>query len=64
MVAIAGDGLRRRARADVCGEDETHFLATLVDIVETGRTPADRLLAHYEGKWNRSVDPVFTEYAY
>jgi glutamate--cysteine ligase len=64
VVAIAQDGLRRRARADSCGEDETHFLATLVDIVETGRTPADRLLDHYEKRWNRSVDPVFAEYAY
>jgi glutamate--cysteine ligase len=64
VVAIAQDGLRRRARADSCGEDETHFLATLVDIVETGRTPADRLLDHYENRWNRSVYPVFAEYAY
>jgi glutamate--cysteine ligase len=64
VVAIATGGLRRRARADNCGEDETHFLSTLVDIVETGRTPADRLLHHYEKRWNRSVDPVFAEYAY
>jgi glutamate--cysteine ligase len=64
IVAIAQDGLRRRAKSDTCGEDERHFLATLVDIVETGRTPADRLLGHYETKWHGSVDPVFTEYAY
>jgi glutamate--cysteine ligase len=64
IVAIAQEGLRRRARADTCGDDESQFLATLVDIVETGRTPADRLLQHYKTKWDRSVDPVFTEYAY
>jgi glutamate--cysteine ligase len=64
VLAIAHDGLRRRARADSCGEDETHFLNPLAEIVESGRSPADRMLDDYERKWRGSVDPIFTEYAY
>jgi glutamate--cysteine ligase len=64
VLAIAHGGLRRRARADSCGEDETHFLNPLAEIVESGRSPADRMLDDYERKWRGSVDPIFTEHAY
>lgn len=64
VLAIAHRGLERRARADSCGEDETHFLAPLREIVESGRSPADRMLEDYERKWGGSVDPIFREYAY
>lgn len=64
VLAIAHRGLERRARADSCGEDETHFLAPLREIVESGRSPADRMLEDYERKWHGSVDPIFREYAY
>ncbi|MSO89206.1 MAG: glutamate--cysteine ligase [Rhodospirillaceae bacterium] len=64
VLAIARDGLRRRARADSCGDDETLFLSTLEDIVAAGRTPAEELLEAYHTRWQGSVDPVFSEYAY
>ncbi|WP_434617947.1 glutamate--cysteine ligase [Azospirillum sp. B2RO_4] len=64
MLAIARDGLARRARNDNWGDDETHFLDTLQVIAETGRSPADELLEKFNGPWGGSVDPVFKEYAY
>jgi len=64
VLAIARDGLRRRARLDRGGNDETGFLIALEAIAQTGRTPAEDLLDAYHGRWKRSVDPLFTEYAY
>jgi glutamate--cysteine ligase len=64
VLDLASDGLRRRARQDFKGDDETGFLASLRHIAETGRTQADDLLDAYKGRWNGSVLPVFDEYAY
>lgn len=64
VLEIAEAGLKRRAENDLFGEDESHFLNTLKFIVESGRTPAEDLLALYEGRWGGSVDPVFAEFAY
>ena len=63
-VEIARDGLKARNVRNSTGENETVFLNVLDEIVASGKTPADELLAAYETKWNRSVDPAFTEYAY
>src|SRR3546814_6986648 len=40
VLAIARDGLKRRARQDSLGDDEAHFLTTLDEIAESGVTPA------------------------
>ena len=64
MLAIARQGLHRRARRNHVGDDEGFFLDTLFQIAGTGRTQAEELLSDYETKWNRSVDPIFTDYAY
>ncbi len=64
VLAIARRGLERRGRLDTLGNDESHFVAALSDIAESGFTPAERKLARYEDEWGRSVDPIFTHYAY
>ena len=64
VVAIARGGLHRRARLNKTGEDETLFLATLQDIADSGVCPAEQKLQAYEERWNRSVDPIFHEFAY
>jgi glutamate--cysteine ligase len=64
VLAIAQDGLKRRARLDKKGRDEGHFLASLKEIAETGRTSAEVKLDLYHGRWQGSVDPVFAEFAY
>jgi glutamate--cysteine ligase len=61
---IAHAGLRRRARADACGVDESGFIDTLLEIAEAGQTPAERKLELFRGPWQGSVDPLFREFAY
>jgi len=61
---IAREGLKRRAELDGAATDETPFLKPLFHIAQTGITPAEELLAAYQGRWQGSVDPVFEEYAY
>ncbi|MGY3266062.1 glutamate--cysteine ligase [Lysobacter sp. HA35] len=63
-VKISAAGLRRRARANSEGADESMFLAPLIEIVESGVTAAERKLELFRGEWNGSVDPVFSEFAY
>jgi glutamate--cysteine ligase len=64
VVAIARAGLHRRAALDKIGGDEAGFLNVLQEIAESGKCPAEEKLDLYNGRWNRSVDPVFTEFAY
>ncbi|WGD29630.1 glutamate--cysteine ligase [Ancylobacter sp. WKF20] len=64
MVAIARAGLARRDYRDSQGRDETRFLTPLDESLAAGRTPAEELLARYEGPWQRSVEPIFDELAY
>jgi len=64
VLAIARDGLKARAREDHFGDDEVHFLSALEEIAESGVTPAEELLDAYETRWNRSIEPLFDEYAY
>jgi len=64
VLAIADEGLKRRARMNDDGEDERRFLAVLHHAVDTGKTPADELLDLYHGEWKGSVDPVFEAFSY
>jgi glutamate--cysteine ligase len=61
---ISAQGLKRRARLNAHGTDESHFLDPLIEIVAANETPAERKLALYNGPWNHSVDPVFREFLY
>ncbi len=63
-VKIAVAGLQRRAMRNSQGVDESRFLDELIEIVESGKTPAERKLALFHGDWRGSVDPLFGEYAY
>ncbi|KAL0324295.1 UNVERIFIED_CONTAM: Glutamate--cysteine ligase, chloroplastic [Sesamum calycinum] len=58
VVKFAKDGLERR------GFKETGFLNEVMEVVNTGVTPAEKLLALYHGKWGQNVDPVFEELLY
>ena len=58
---LARAGLARRGRRDRSGRDETRYLAPLDEIVARGRTPAEELLAKFDGPWRGSVEPVFAE---
>jgi glutamate--cysteine ligase len=64
VLALSEEGLRRRARRNAAGEDETGYLAPLHEIVQSGRTTAEVLLSRYHGAWGEDVRPVFEEFAY
>lgn len=63
-VRIAREGLRRRARLNADGQDETGFVDVIAEIAESGVTAAERKLALYHGAWNGDIDRVFREFAY
>jgi glutamate--cysteine ligase len=64
VVRIAREGLKARGARDLAGADESGFLNVLQTIADSGRSPAEEKLDLYNGRWNRSVDPVFKEFAY
>lgn len=65
-LAISEAGLRARASAGAGGliPDETHFLNALKESVDSGRVPADELLARYEEEWNGDLSRIYAEYSY
>ena len=64
VLAIAREGLKRRNRLSGSMNDETGYLNELVEIVESGMTPAERLLDLYHGPWRGEISPVFESEAY
>jgi glutamate--cysteine ligase len=64
VLAMAREGLRRRARLNGIGEDESYFLDTLFAIAGSGRTLADELLEEFSTKWGGDIDPLYREHAY
>lgn len=58
LVEIASEGLRRQAAADDAGRDERIFLDPLAAAVESGITPADAIIAGWNGIWNQDIDAV------
>ena len=63
-LVLAHAGLRRRARIDQLGRDETCHLEPLDRIIDFGRTPAEELLEKFNGPWKGSVEPAYGEYAF
>jgi glutamate--cysteine ligase len=60
-LSLARGGLKRRARLDKIGVDETRYLDPLDAIVAEGRAPAQHWIERFEGPWARSVEPAFRE---
>jgi glutamate--cysteine ligase len=58
---IAQGGLQRRARLAPSGQDESGYLDTVWQVVCSGKTTADELLAHYNGRWAGKITPIFEE---
>ncbi|NWG45097.1 MAG: glutamate--cysteine ligase [Alphaproteobacteria bacterium] len=63
LLDYADAGLRQRRRADK-SPDERLFLDPLVEIVEEGRTPAERLIARWKGEWGGDFAALFRDEAY
>src|SRR6202012_5779416 len=58
-VTLAHSGLRRRARLDHFGRDETRHLEPLQRTIDAGRTPAEERLEKFPGAWKGSVEPAY-----
>jgi len=58
-LAISRAGLRRRARLDEKGADETIYIDLLDERVARGRTAAQELIDLFNGPWKGSVRPAF-----
>ena len=64
IVALAEQGLAARAHSDGSGGDERGFLGTLQKTVNDGKTPADRILEAYHGRWQGDLSHLFKEYSF
>jgi glutamate--cysteine ligase len=64
VLDIAASGLSRRAMLNSAGDNEGGFLDPLRDVVATGMTPADRLLARYHGEWDGDVSHIYEEFSF
>ncbi|MDK9695950.1 MAG: glutamate--cysteine ligase [Siculibacillus sp.] len=58
VLSIAHAGLKARAIVDEAGRDEGVHLEMLDEIVSSGKTRADRLLADFHGAWGGDIDRV------
>ena len=44
--------------------DETEYLDPILEWLDSGQSPADRLIAKFEGEWAGDIHRVFKEEAY
>ena len=58
---IARAGLSARARLNASGDNESGFLAPLDEIVASGQTHAERLLARSHGEWKGDLTRIYAE---
>ena len=61
ILAIAERGLVARGRLNAAGDSESGFLDPLREILASGRTPAERLLARYGGEWAGDLSRIYAE---
>ena len=64
VLDIAAEGLTLRGELNSAGDNEGGFLDPLRDVVATGMTPADRLLARFHGEWNGDVSHIYEEFSF
>jgi glutamate--cysteine ligase len=64
VLDVAAAGLTRRAQLNSAGDNEGGFLDPLRDVVATGMTPADRMLAKYRDEWHGDVSNIYEEFSF
>ncbi|MGZ8283465.1 MAG: glutamate--cysteine ligase [Allosphingosinicella sp.] len=64
VLAIAERGLNARARFNASGDNESGFLDPLREVLASGKTPAERLLARYHNEWGGDVSRIYEEESY
>jgi glutamate--cysteine ligase len=61
VLALACEGLERRARVHPVGGDETKYLAPVEETLDLRKTPAERWLDRYNGAWGGDLSRIFDE---
>jgi glutamate--cysteine ligase len=61
ILAIAERGLVARGRLNAAGDSESGFLDPLREILASGRTPAERILARYHSEWAGDLSRIYAE---
>ena len=61
---ISNAGLKARAREGKVSTDETEYQEPVSEWLEAGRSPADVLIAKYDGEWGGDIHRLFKEEAY
>ena len=64
VAQMAQSGLKNRAMAGKVSADETEYLDPVLEWLDAGQSPADRLIAKFEGEWAGDIHRVFKEEAY
>ena len=66
LVDISRSGLKNRARSGNGGlvPDECHFLNSIEEVIETGKSPACDLINKYENEWSKDLKNIYKEYSY
>ena len=59
MLFRSSAGLAARDEINSMGDSEVGFLGPLYDIVDSGMTTADTLLAQYHGEWGGDLGRVY-----
>ncbi|MCL6729861.1 glutamate--cysteine ligase [Sphingomonas hankyongi] len=64
VLDISASGLTQRGFLNFAGDNEGGFLDPLRDVVASGMTPADRLLAKYHGEWSGDLSHIYKEFSF
>ncbi|WP_342359214.1 glutamate--cysteine ligase [Terrarubrum flagellatum] len=64
VLQLSRDGLKRRAKLDSLGRNETRFLSPLDNIITANETQAERLIKLFNSEWKGDVARVFDAMAY
>ena len=64
ILALAEAGLSARAFLNASGDSESGFLDPLREVIATGQTPAERLLARYNGEWGGDLRRIYDEMSF
>ena len=61
VLDIAHSGLSARNRRNSSGDNESLFIEPLIEIAQSGREPAQRLLDKFGGPWGGDISRVYEE---
>ena len=64
ILAIAHAGLSARRQVNSMGDNETAFLNPLHAIVDSGKSPAQRLLEKFNGEWAGDLSKIYGEMSF